>query len=143
MTDAGTREERANVRDDRANNRDDRASVRDGRADDRDKLQRDSLKWLFAVLVIIGIALTIALVSFNRTANRLDNKVDKLGPGVEMNDYNLRLGRYERLVFQRDERLLTCIDLQDGDTGATDVQYKECAKDYIKVPPKPVRPVAK
>jgi type II secretory pathway pseudopilin PulG len=110
--------------------------------------QNRALLWgggfAIVVVVVVGIALTIAVGNFSEAVDnqteaidRLTDATDRVNQNVDDANKALALGRYERQKFQSDQRRLVCIDLQDGDTGATDEQYAECAEDYIKVPPKP------
>lgn len=110
-----------------------------------------SLVWLFSIIAVIGIALVFALGQFMSkidAGNKIDAQQveatrDLVAATADLNalvvDSNqaLEVGRYERIVFQIDQRELVCLDLQDGDAGATPDQIAECAEDYITLPPKP------
>lgn len=85
---------------------------------------------MLAVVSVLGIVLTIA-------TNRQAEATEDLTVIVERVENSLEYGRYERMVFQADQRKLVCLDLQDGDTGATSEQIAECAKEYTEPPPKP------
>lgn len=96
---------------------------------------RQPLVWLFFVLAVIGAVLIVVLLRLSAAVDRTDRSVER--------------GRFERLTFQRemviiqrDHRRLVCIDLADGDTGATDEQYDECAADAIPLPPEPKEPAS-
>lgn len=134
-----------------ARERDEAADRRDDKANTRDHSVNGALVWLFAALVIIGIVLCLLI---GQVMRRLDDSTEvdrqqvkatqdlvaatvELQAGIDRSNQALEFGRYERLKFQAEERRLTCIDLQDGDTGATDEQYAECSKENITVPPEP------
>jgi hypothetical protein len=98
----------------------------------------------FAIVAVLGFFIVVGLGTLNRhlddqaTATQdLVTATEDLEDIVEGVHESLAIGRYERILFQIDQRKLVCLDLQDGDSGATDEQVEECDEDYIELPPRP------
>lgn len=109
---------------------------------------------VFVIIITLGMVMTYQLHTLNvrlndaeQTVAVLDESVTELRSSVGSVNDTLALGRYERLVSQRDiamwqaeNRRLTCLDLRDGDLDTTPEQIEGCEDGAIVIPPVPDDP---